>query len=212
MQERLEAKTGCSFTLIKRSEDLSLERLNKINPKYIFFPHWSYRIPEEIFLNFECVIFHMTDVPFGRGGSPLQNLIERGIYQTRMSALKCVSDMDAGQVYLKKELSLYGNAEEIYIRAGKIIEDMVVEIIQNNPIPLEQTGEVVEFKRRKPEQGDISGLQSIEQVFDYIRMLDAEGYPKAFLNFGNFRLEFLRASLKNGYILSDVKIIRNNDE
>ena len=46
-----------------------------------------------------------------------------------------------------------------------------------------------------------SPFDYLNKVYDYIRMLDAEGYPKAFLNFGNFRLEFLRASLKNGYIL-----------
>ncbi len=28
-------------------------------------------------MKFECVCFHMTDVPYGRGGSPLQNLIIR---------------------------------------------------------------------------------------------------------------------------------------
>jgi methionyl-tRNA formyltransferase len=212
MRDSLEINTGCSFILIKNNEKLTLNLLSKINPKYVFFPHWSYRIPEEVFKNFECVIFHMTDVPFGRGGSPLQNLLERGIYQTKMSALKCVRKMDAGPVYLKKDLSLHGNAEEIYIRAGKIIEEMIVEIIKNNPVPREQTGDVVEFKRRKPEQSDISGLQSIEQIFDYFRMLDAEGYPKAFLNLGDFKLEFSRASLKNGYIMADVKIFQDNNE
>ena len=48
----------------------------------------------------------MTDVPFGRGGSPLQNLISRGIYETKISAFRCVAEMDAGPVYPKRPFSL----------------------------------------------------------------------------------------------------------
>ena len=70
--------TNKHFILIDKKEELNLEKVRATNPRYIFFPHWSYIVPEEIYNNFECVIFHMTDVPFGRGGSPLQNLITRG--------------------------------------------------------------------------------------------------------------------------------------
>ena len=56
----------------------------------------------------------MTDLPFGRGGSPLQNLITRGISKTKISALRCNEEIDAGPIYLKRPLSLHGSAEEIY--------------------------------------------------------------------------------------------------
>ena len=40
-------------------------------------------------------------------------------------------------------------------------------------------------------------------------MLDAEGYPKAYLDMGHFRLEFSRASLKTGEnIIADVRIFK----
>ena len=57
---------------------LDAKWLVQIEPRYVFFLHWSTRIPREIFEQHECVVFHMTDLPFGRGGSPLQNLILRG--------------------------------------------------------------------------------------------------------------------------------------
>jgi methionyl-tRNA formyltransferase len=149
----------------------------------------------------------MTDLPFGRGGSPLQNLISRGIHETKISAIKVVKELDAGPVYLKRDLSLYGTAEEIYLRAGDIIIRMIEEIMINNPIPQEQIGEPTTFKRRKPEMSKIENLKSIEQLFDFIRMLDAEGYPKAFLENENFRFEFSRASLKSdNTIITDVRI------
>lgn len=213
--ERLHTSTGEAFTLINNKKDLTLEKLREINPGYVFFPHWSYIIPEEIYSHFECVIFHMTDVPFGRGGSPLQNLISRGIYETKISALKCSEGIDAGPVYMKRSFSLYGSAEEIYLRAGKLMEEMIIEIVEKELVPVEQKGDPVYFARRKPEDGNISPLKELNEVFDYIRMLDADGYPRAFLETEHFRLEFQRPALKSGKVVADVVITqkqRGNDE
>ena len=144
------------IVLIKNKDDLTFENLSKINPKYVFFPHWSYIIPAKIYENFNCVIFHMTDLPFGRGGSPLQNLIERGIYKTKISAIKCIKELDASDIFLKRDFDIsYGSAQEIYARAGEIVSEMIDEIIETDPIPVPQNGKIVEFKRRTPEQSNI---------------------------------------------------------
>ena len=110
LPERLESKTGRNFLAIDNKEKLNREFLNIIQAENVFFPHWSYFIPEEVYNNFRCIIFHMTDLPFGRGGSPLQNLIVRGHKETKISAIQCVKEVDAGPVYLKKPLSLNGSA------------------------------------------------------------------------------------------------------
>lgn len=203
---RLQENLNLEFILISDPDLLTFEHIQKIQPQYVFFPHWSYRIPEAIFTNFECVVFHMTDLPFGRGGSPLQNLITRGIYETKITALRCGKELDAGDIYLKKPLSLYGSAEEIFIRASQIIEEMIAEIIENQYTPTPQEGEPKVFKRRKPQQSDLQGAISLQDVFDRIRMLDAEGYPHAFIQVGLLRFEFTRASLKTDSVLADVKI------
>jgi methionyl-tRNA formyltransferase len=49
----------------------------------------------------------MTDLPFGRGGSPLQNLISRKIYNTKLSAIRVVKELDAGPVFLKKIMFIW---------------------------------------------------------------------------------------------------------
>jgi methionyl-tRNA formyltransferase len=199
--------TSSDYYFIEEKDKLSIETLESIQPGYIFFPHWSYIIPKNIYENYNCVVFHMTDLPFGRGGSPLQNLISRKIYQTKISAIKVVKELDAGPVYLKKDFCLYGNAEEIYLRAGDLIIQMIDEIIETRPTPVEQHGTPVVFKRRTPDMSTIEHIETIEELFDYIRMLDAEGYPKAFLENENFRIEFSRASLKsNNTIIADVRI------
>ena len=195
------------FIHISAREDFTKEHLNEINPDKVFIPHWSYIIPENIWGNFECIVFHMTDLPYGRGGSPLQNLIVRGHKETVISALRVEKGLDTGDIYMKKPLSLYGSAEEIYMRASGIIETMIEEIIQINPKPQKQTGEPVEFKRRKAADSDISGLNDLDSIYDYIRMLDAEGYPKACLTIGDVKYEFSRVQQKaDGSLVADVRI------
>lgn len=208
--ERLQAKfPEDDFMQIAAKEDFTAENLQDIKPDKIFIPHWSYIIPESIFANYECIVFHMTDLPFGRGGSPLQNLIVRGIKQTKISALRVEKGLDTGDIYLKRDLPLYGTAEEIYLRASGIIEDMIVDIINDNLQPKPQTGEPVLFTRRKPADSDMAQLDDINTIYDYIRMLDAEGYPHAYLENNNIRYEFSRVSMKaDGSLVADVKIYK----
>ena len=211
MVSRLRNRTEYDFIFISDPKDMTAINLSSINPRFVFFPHWSYRIDRDVHEKFECVIFHMTDLPFGRGGSPLQNLIARGIYETRISALRCVEEMDAGPIYLKMAFGLYGSAEEIYLRASKVIEDMIVEILKTQPVSLPQQGTPVFFQRRKAEEGNLTSVRSLEQAFDLIRMLDADGYPSAYVNVGPFKMEFTRASLKAGQVMADVSITYSNN-
>ncbi len=208
----LERITGCQFISVTQRENLTTALLDEIRPRYVFLPHWSFMVPKEIFQQYECVIFHMTDLPFGRGGSPLQNLISRGIYETKICALQCEADLDAGPVYLRRPLSLLGSAEEIYLRAANLIQEMILEIVKDEPTPIPQDGEATYFKRRTPEQSNVSETLELVEIFDAIRMLDAEDYPSAFLETKHLRFEFQRASLKSDAVLADVRITRKKTD
>jgi methionyl-tRNA formyltransferase len=165
-------------------------------PRYIFFLHWSWLVPEQIWSRYECVCFHMTDVPYGRGGSPLQNLIVAGHGETKLTALRMVKEMDAGPVYAKRSMTLEGRAEDIYLRAGQLSWEMIDWIIETQPTPVVQQGEIVQFKRRTPEQSVLPAVGSLRGIYDHIRMLDAPTYPAAFLRHGDFMLEFSHAQLE----------------
>lgn len=73
LEQILRTRLGLEVLRVREQSGLDPLRLNAFMPSYIFFPHWSWKIPAEIYERFECVIFHMTDV-FGRGKSA-QNLI-----------------------------------------------------------------------------------------------------------------------------------------
>lgn len=198
--------------LISEKDDLNKDTIKKLNPRYIFFPHWSHIVPKEILDISECICFHETDLPYGRGGSPIQNLIAHGHNETLVSALQMVEELDAGPIYFKRKLSLEGLAEEIYNRAAIIIAEMIKVIISEQPQPDKQEGEPIVFKRRKPHESKIpSDLTSYKELFDHIRMLDASGYPRAFMESGGFKFEIYRPALRTEGIVAEVFIKKSKN-
>ncbi len=197
------------WILIENKETFNVDFLKKFDIEKIFIPHWSSLIHESIYNKYECIVFHMTDLPFGRGGSPLQNLILRGYKETKICAIQVSKGIDAGPVYLKKNLSLDGTAYEILIRATAIIKKMILELISKKINPLPQTGEITIFKRRSPSESNISQLNDLNEVYDYVRMLDCEGYPKAFLESNDIKFEFTKARFNSdNQIEANVKIYK----
>lgn len=205
------AKYPGEWHFLSEKSEVTEKRLQALHPRYVFFIHWSWKVPEEILAGMECVCFHMTDVPYGRGGSPLQNLIARGHRATKVTALRMMPEFDAGPVYMKEDMSLEGNAEEIYMRATRLAARMIRRFLEGVMEPVPQQGETVNFKRRKPEESAVPEINDLEELYDFIRMLDAEGYPHAFLEHRGFRYEFRRAGLYDGRIEADVKITRIED-
>ena len=201
-----------NWHLITRKEELCLELIDEFNPRYIFFPHWNWIVPSKILNKYESVCFHMTDVPYGRGGSPLQNLIIRGHKETKLTALKMSDELDSGPVYLKDTLSLHGSAQDIFTRAACQIMELAFKISETNPVPKEQVGEVTLFKRRGPSDSEITEKWNLEELYDFIRMLDADTYPKAFINFGGYRFEFDGAKLGSTGKLEARVFITGGDE
>lgn len=190
--DRLAAKSSDRWVFISSPSDLPAA-VDRARPRLVFFPHWSHIIPAAIWQQHECVVFHMTDLPYGRGGSPLQNLIAGGHKDTVVSAIRCTGEVDAGPVYMKRPLSLHGSAREIYERSMTVIESMIDELVVSVPEPQPQQGEIVRFARRTPDQSRIDHLHTVDAVYDHIRMLDADGYPCAFTEVGGLRLEFDKA-------------------
>src|SRR5215475_2962650 len=176
------AKLPGQWTVVTTPEDLHAVIFNAEEgisgvPRYIFFPHWSWIVNEPLVLAYDCVAFHMTDLPFGRGGSPLQNLIERGYDTTKITAFRMTEELDAGPVYCKAEMSLDGAAHEIYARAAEISLDLIAHIVATEPVPAPQEGIPTVFKRRRPEESLLPFGATTYCLYDYIRMLDADGYP-----------------------------------
>ena len=76
---------------------------------------------------------------------------------------------------------------------------MIDKIISSNFQPMPQQGDPVYFRRREPEQSELPYTFSNTQLYDHIRMTDAEGYPLAYLDWGEWRISFFRGWGKLGW-------------
>ena len=194
------------FFLIKNPKQLTFKKIKKINPKFIFFPDWSWKVSEDIVQNFNCVCFHEADLPKFRGGSPLQNQIIRGIEKTKTTAFLMNEKIDAGPIIMKKKLLLKGSIGEIIERMKKNDLEIIDKIILDNFKTKKQKGKSSIYKRRVPKESEIFSLDhSKKYIYDFIRMLE-DPYPNAFLNLGKHKIIFKHAKLKNNKLSVEVEI------
>jgi len=188
------SKKHKNMILINCPEKLTFEKINKIKPKYIFFPDWSWIISNEIIENFQCVCFHESNLPKFRGGSPIQNQIIRGIKKTKTTAFIMNEKLDAGKILLQKNLSLTGSIDEIFSRMINNDFEMINKIIKNDFKLKTQKGKVTVFKRRNKKQSELKSLNhSKEFLYNFIRML-GDPYPNAFINIDKKKIIFKSAN------------------
>ena len=91
-----EINDSCSIKEISRKGDLNEKLIQDFRPDYIFFPHWNWIVDKKIHQNHNCIVFHTSPLPYGRGGSPIQNLILNGYEYSPVCALKMTSELDSG--------------------------------------------------------------------------------------------------------------------
>lgn len=201
-----------TWELATTPEELAAALASGPAPRAVWFLHWSWIVAPEVHREHECVVFHMTDLPYGRGGSPLQHLIAAGHRDTVVSALRMTDELDGGPVYAKAPLSLHGTAEEIYLRADAVIAEMVAAMVEDWPEPVPQEGDAVRFDRRRPDQSAVpTDLADLDAWVDFVRMLDAEGYPHAFIDHGPYRISFRRAARYDGRVELDARVVRREE-
>ena len=175
----------------------------KVNPDWIFFFHWS-EIVDKIFYNeYKCVVIHTGILPKDRGGSPIQNQILDGRKITNVNALVMQDPVDSGHVYCSEQITLQGNLNDIWDSIAEAATRVIYKCVKINPIPWPQEGEESTYKRKLDNE---LKLDTLESIYDQIRMLDGDGYPQTTFTVGNFNMKFSRAKLSEGEILADVKI------
>lgn len=193
--------------LLSNPKQLSLKYVKKINPKIIFFPDWSWIIPEEIVQNYRCVCIHESNLPKFRGGSPIQNQIIRNIKNTKSTAFIMNEKLDAGDILLQRNLSLDGSLADIFSR---IIENdyfLINKIIEGKFKRRKQVGRVTTFRRRKPAESELTTLEHPDKyLYNFIRML-ADPYPNAFIRIGKRKIVFKDVKYDGKRIMFNGEII-----
>ena len=85
---------------------------------------------------------------------------------------------------------------------------MIPQFLKGQIKAVPQEGEPVVFKRRTPEQSVIPEGLSPRQLYDYIRMLDGEGYPAAYKEAGDIKIYFKNARLQGEKVSAEAILDR----
>ena len=198
---------------VSNPEELKGKLLNGLTPRIIFFPHWNWKVSKEIYEKYTCVGFHVSPLPFGRGGTPIQNLILRGFDKAPVNALAMGPELDAGDILLQDEISLEGKLSEIFLRIGNVIQRQIVQIARGEFSPTPQSGDVTVFRRLTEEDNQIFlEDMTLSQIYDRIRMLDASEYPRSFLKIADFKIELSDACLSGNQLEARIKIMEIPDQ
>lgn len=190
---------------------LTVEFLSDLNPAIIFFPHWNWIVKSEVYDRFTCIVFHTAPLPFGRGGSPIQNLILRGVKEAPVCAIKMSGGLDAGPVYDRRSVSLAGSLSEIFSRMNHAVNELILSLCECLPEPQAQEGEVVVFKRLSGSDNHLPDQVALSELYDRIRMLDDPSYPSAYIEYGDFIIEFESPELCGDAIQCRTKISMKSD-
>ena len=198
--------SGNQILSIKKKDDLTLEALDRFKPDLVFFPHWNWIVGKEIFEKYKCIVFHTSPLPFGRGGSPIQNLIKCGYTKAPVCALAMSEEIDSGPIYDQIDVSLLGSLSEIFERIYDVVNMLMLRLIDHLPEPIVQTGNTHIFKRLGVEDNEINCKANIKDFYDSIRMLDDPSYPDAYLKLENVCIEFSEISSKGKELFCKVRI------
>ena len=174
--------------LLSSPKKLTLSYVKNKKPKLIFFPDWSWIVPDKLISNYKCICFHESNLPKFRGGSPIQNQIIRGIEKTKTTAFLMSEGLDKGDILLQKDLSLKGSLNEIFERMIQNDYYMIGKIIQGKYKLKKQKGNPTKFKRRSPKDSELKNLNhSKKYLYNFVRMLE-DPYPNAFIKIGKRKL------------------------
>lgn len=132
----------------------------------------------------ETLVIHESDLPKGRGWSPLVWQIIQGSNIIPISLLDADKKVDSGAIWKKEFVNLEGNEvvkeinEKVFLVKLKLM-DFAVENI-NSIKKSSQKGKPTYFPRRNPKDNELDVNKTINQQFDLMRVADNERYPSFF--------------------------------
>lgn len=142
------------------------------------------------------IVIHASDLPKGKGFSPLQWQIREGKESVVLTLFEAEKDVDAGNVYLKSELSFIGTEllPELRSKMAQRIIEMCREFVSNysDLISKPQEGEETFYRRLSLYDDELDINKTLFDLMNQLRASDFDKYPPYFFYRGkkfHMRLE-----------------------
>jgi methionyl-tRNA formyltransferase len=154
---------------------------------FLFLISFLKKVPQEVRNLFTySLVIHGSDLPKGRGWSPLVWQVLEGNSDIVLTLFEAVDEIDSGKIWKKEKIhfeghELFDEINEIFFNAEMKLMDFALESYLDI-IPYEQTSsDSIYYKRRNPIDSQIDQNISIAEQFDLLRISDPKRYPAFFI-------------------------------
>lgn len=136
--------------------------------------------------NTMTLVIHESDLPYGKGFSPIQWQILEGKNKVTASLIEITEEIDAGDIIEQTEIFFDGTElyDEIREKQAKASIKLIKTFLENYPAysRKSQLGESTFFRRRNPEDSKLDINKTILENFCLMRINNNEGWPSYFIH------------------------------
>ena len=132
------------------------------------------------------IVIHESDLPLGKGWSPMTWQIIKDCRSIVFTLFEASSELDKGNIYLKKQLLLNGTElihewrELQALTSFQLILEWLSLRSTNSLFSFKQSGDESFYPRRTPKDSEIDPNLSLSSLFDKLRIADPLRYPTFF--------------------------------
>jgi len=145
--------------------------------------------PNILLLNERNLVVHASDLPKGRGFSPLTWSILDDENDIPVCLFEAKIELDSGPIIYRDYLAFEGHEliNEMRLELGKKTVELCLRFIQEQTAPAgtPQTGEPTSLLPRRPKDSEIDPSKTIQSQFNQFRVADNESYPTFFTHSGH---------------------------
>lgn len=131
------------------------------------------------------LVIHESDLPKGKGWSPLTWQILEGKNQIPITLFEAVESIDAGEIYRQEIIKLNGTEllPEIKEKQGFATQKLILDFVKEYPNvkSKKQEGDSTYYGRRRPKDSELNPYKTLEEQFELLRVCDNERYPAYFI-------------------------------
>lgn len=169
---------------------------------YLFLISCKHIVPAEVRSQYHhALVIHASDLPKGRGWSPIAWTILAGEHRVTVTLLEAEDKVDSGAIWAQRQFELGGH--ELLPEINRRLFDIELELMEHAIdhgeaiVPEAQTTDGISYyARRTPNDSRLDPEKSIAEQFDLMRTCDDARYP-AFFDYRGHRYELRLVKVNN---------------
>ena len=144
--------------------------------------------PNELSKNKLTLVLHASNLPAGKGWSPLFWQVLEGKNEIIFTLFRADERADNGEIYLQKSLNLSGLElyDELRTKQAELTRQMCLEFIALYPHikARKQSGHESFYHKRTPKDSELDINKSISEQFNLLRICSNDEFPAFFYKDG----------------------------